>query len=168
MTSDSSLQRYSSKEFPPYSYVPGSGTPHPVSDPQGHMYGLAEPRVSPLNPDRWQENETFLYAIDLFNHGYFWEAHEAWEALWHAVGRTGTEAKFLKGLIKIAAAGVKQLEDNASGVRRHSRRAIDILSSLPLPVYCGVNLEVLLKGTGRLVENPTAKIAPIVLSSLSP
>ncbi|MER9222262.1 DUF309 domain-containing protein [Mesorhizobium sp. M0644] len=22
--------------------------------------------------------------IDLINHGYYWEAHEAWEPLWHA------------------------------------------------------------------------------------
>ncbi|TGQ49534.1 DUF309 domain-containing protein, partial [Mesorhizobium sp. M1C.F.Ca.ET.210.01.1.1] len=26
----------------------------------------------------------FRWGIDLFNHGYYWEAHEAWEPLWHA------------------------------------------------------------------------------------
>ncbi|MBI1348759.1 DUF309 domain-containing protein [bacterium] len=63
------------------------------------------------------------HAIDLFNHGYYWEAHEAWEALWVAVGRSGPVADLLKGLIKLAAAGVKLRAGNAAGVQRHAQRA---------------------------------------------
>ena len=59
----------------------------------------------------------------MFNHGFYWEAHEAWEALWHAAGRRGATADFLKGLIKLAAAGVKAREGRAAGVRQHSQRA---------------------------------------------
>ena len=33
----------------------------------------------------------------LFNAGYYWEAHEVWEGLWHAYGRRGATADVLKG-----------------------------------------------------------------------
>jgi predicted metal-dependent hydrolase len=68
-----------------------------------------------------------LYGIDLFNHGYYWEAHEVWEGLWHACGRKGQTADFLKGLIKLAAAGVKVREGKPQGVRSHATRAEALL-----------------------------------------
>jgi predicted metal-dependent hydrolase len=67
-----------------------------------------------------------LYGVDLFNHGYYWEAHESWEGLWLACGRSGRTAWFLKGLIKLAAAGVKAREQNPRGLQRHARRAAEL------------------------------------------
>jgi len=67
-----------------------------------------------------------LYGVDLFNHGYYWEAHESWEVLWLACGRSGRTAGFLKGLIKLAAAGVKARENNPRGMQRHGRRAAEL------------------------------------------
>jgi predicted metal-dependent hydrolase len=72
----------------------------------------------------------FCYAVDLFNHGYYWEAHEEWERLWQAAGRRGPVADFLKGLIKLAAAGVKQLEGRPAGTRNHARRAAELFRGL--------------------------------------
>ena len=63
----------------------------------------------------WQENRIYLGGIDLFNHGYYWEAHEMWEALWHRTGGDAVTAMFLKGLIKLTAAGVKIREGNPRG-----------------------------------------------------
>ena len=97
--------RYSAKPLPPYSYVPGF-TPHPVSDPRGHMQGRAPEAVEPLDPQRWRENGEYLFAVDLFNHGFYWEAHEAWESLWHAAGRGCPIAVWCKALIKLSAAAV--------------------------------------------------------------
>jgi hypothetical protein len=147
----SEIPRYSARAFPSYTYVPGGGTPHPVSDPLGHMHGLAEGPVEPLHPDRWQENETYLYAVDLFNHGYYWEAHEAWESLWHAAGHHGQMADFLKGLIKLAAAGVKELESNSAGFNRHSERAQELLRTVSATSksFCGINVSEL---TNRRLE----------------
>src|SRR5262245_16702088 len=79
------------RSLPPYSYVPGLA-PHPTSNPQGHSYGMSEPKCQPLNESSYDANAAYLYAIDLFNHGFYWEAHEAWEALWHAAGRRGLAA----------------------------------------------------------------------------
>ncbi len=107
MTND--MLRYCpERPLPPYSYVPGL-SPHPVSDVRGHLFGKVEPPAEELTAS-FASNATYLYAIDLFNHGYYWEAHEEWERLWHVAGRTGTTADFLKGLIKLAAAGVKLRE----------------------------------------------------------
>ncbi len=108
--------------YPPYSYVPGH-FPHPISDPAGHSFGASVPNPEPLDPANWQASTEYLRGIELFNHGYYWEAHEVWESLWHAAGRTGLIADFLKALIKLAAAGVKVREGNAAGVAAHARRA---------------------------------------------
>lgn len=114
------------RPFPRYAYVPGR-QPHPTTDPRGHSFGLASAEVPPLDPDDPERSAEFLHAIDLFNHGYYWEAHERWESLWHAAGRSGPLAELLKGLIKLAAAGVKAREGNAPGVRRHVLRAGELL-----------------------------------------
>jgi predicted metal-dependent hydrolase len=110
------------RPLPPYTYVPGRSA-HPSSDPAGHQFGQPPERAATLDEASWQTNRTYHYGIDLFNHGYYWEAHEAWEGLWHACGRRGTTADFLKGLIKLAAAGVKLREDNPRGVRTHAANA---------------------------------------------
>ena len=107
--------------MPPYSYVPGK-FPHPIRDPQGHSFGEVAEEVVNFNPRQWHDCQAYLRGIDLFNHGFYWEAHEAWEAVWNAAGRQGTVADFIKGLIKLAAAGVKAREGSAIGVARHATR----------------------------------------------
>lgn len=111
-------------DLPPYSYVPGQ-FPHPIHDPQGHSYGKTEP-AEPVSDQTWPASIPYLSGIDWFNFGYYWEAHEIWESLWHGCGRTGIEADFIKGLIKLAAAGVKVREGQPEGVRRHARRAAQL------------------------------------------
>ena len=107
------------RQLPPYAYVPGL-FPHPISDPEGHMYGKQADK--PL-----QAESEVRFGFDLFNHGYYWEAHEAWEQGWAAAGRSGAYADVLKGLIKLAAAGVKARQGKPQGVRRHARRAQALL-----------------------------------------
>jgi hypothetical protein len=98
--------------------------PHPEKHPQGHSHGRPEALPPPLDLARWGTSRAYLHGIDLFNHGYYWEAHEAWEGLWNACGREGPAALFLKGLIKLAAAGVKVRQGMPEGVRIHCERAI--------------------------------------------
>lgn len=137
--------RYSNREFPPYTYVPGK-QPHPISDPRGHMHGHEAPDPPPLDPEQWNQSASYLFAVDLFNHGFYWEAHEVWESLWIAAGRAGILADFLKGLIKLAAAGVKELEGNPTGIDRHRSRALELLSGTAAnsQSYGGLHLPALL------------------------
>lgn len=114
------------RAFPPYAYVSGRA-PHPVTDPRGHLYGhVACPAPAVDSPIWWTE---FDYARDLWNHGYYWEAHEVWEGLWHGVPRAHPWGLLLQGLIKLAAAGVKAREGRPEGVRRHAVRARELMSS---------------------------------------
>src|SRR5262245_48641823 len=115
--------------FPPYSYVPGR-FPHPTSDPAGHSFGAAPRHASSLDPKHWETSRPYLYGVDLFNHGYYWEAHEVWEGLWHACGRAGLTGWFIKGLIKLAAAGVKAREGKPEGVRSHAHRAEELFQQV--------------------------------------
>ena len=109
--------------LPPYSYVPGGPWPHPTAAPQGHSWGLAKTPVDPILGDDWASSPAYLRGVALFNAGFYWEAHESWEALWHAHGRRGPTACVLQGLIKLAAAGVKVREQRPGGVRTHASRA---------------------------------------------
>lgn len=115
------------RELPAYAHTPGV-TPHPIREPEGHSYGLEHPHVSEPESARWRECTPYVWGIDLFNAGYYWEAHEAWEAAWIAAGRRGSTADFLKALIKLAAAGVKLREGVPAGARRHLRRADELLT----------------------------------------
>ena len=106
-----------SEPLPPYSYVPGGPWPHPISSPQGHSFGQAASKVAALSENQGANSSRFLRGVCLFNAGYYWEAHEVWEGLWHAYGRRGVLADVIKALIKLAAAGVKVREGQEHGVR---------------------------------------------------
>jgi predicted metal-dependent hydrolase len=134
--------------LPPYAYVTGQW-PHPLRDPAGHSHGKPTSRPEAPDRDRWQACRPYLVGIDLFNHGYYWEAHEAWEGLWLACGRTGLTASFLKGLIQLAAAGFKVREGMPEGVRRHAGRAAELFREVARQLgpgqenYFGLGLEEL-------------------------
>jgi hypothetical protein len=147
--------------FPPYSYVPGRA-PHPQSNPAGHSYGRREPVPPPISDENWLQSVAYLYAVDLFNHGYYWEAHEAWESLWHAVGRRGPIADALKGLIKLAAAGVKALEGRPAGVKSHARRAAELMRQAKLAGserLLGLKLDELVAQAGAVAASPAETLS---------
>ncbi|MFO0877050.1 MAG: DUF309 domain-containing protein [Gemmataceae bacterium] len=104
------------EQLPPYSYVPGL-LPHPVSDPAGYLHGKVMFAPCQGEPAQFLTCQNFLRGIDLFNHGFYWEAHEAWERCWHTMGRRGPRSLFLQGLIKLAAAAVKVREGKSKGTR---------------------------------------------------
>ncbi len=129
--------------LPLYSYVPGHDLPHPVNDPHGHSFNarhappLPPPTIAELPTDSALRrhalaallvtNSPWLFALDLFNAGFYWEAHEAWESFWNAFGRTSPEARCVQGLIHLAAAAVKIREGKPAGVSRHTQRARELL-----------------------------------------
>ena len=135
--------------LPPYSYVPGHDVPHPVNDPAGHLFASLdsahEPPITcsqlsalPTDPTCRRRalaaliagNSRWLHALDLFNAGFYWEAHEAWESFWTTIGRSTPEAQFVQGLIHLAAACVKIREGKPNGVARHTKRARELLGEL--------------------------------------
>lgn len=116
--------------FPPYTYISGRA-PHPIRDPAGHAFGKEPEEVAPLNAADWHCSVVYQQGIDLFNAGYYWEAHEVWESLWKVALRGSCEQTLLLLLIKLAAAGVKAREGRAVGIARHAVRARELLDLLP-------------------------------------
>ena len=114
------------RPFPPYAFVPGGPWPHPTSHPGGHSRGRTHVSVPPIEGDEWRDSPSYREGVALFNAGYYWEAHEAWEGLWHAHGRRGPTADVIKGLIKLAAAGVKVRQGQPHGIVTHARRAASL------------------------------------------
>lgn len=181
------------RPLPPYSYVPGH-FPHPISDPRGHSYHDAaiattvpgDHQIVPVPVGRssdWNLSSDYLFGIDLFNHGFYWEAHETWEQVWIELGRTGRDADFIKGLIKLAASGVKAREGRPIGVQRHARRAHELFchvldtcidnedgvrfGGMDLASLCGA-AELIAENAGPLIEStddPLKIVLPVVLVS---
>lgn len=133
--------------LPAYAHVPGQ-TPHPFSDPAGHSCGEPPPVPPPIDPARWEESRAYLRGLDLFNHGYYWEAHEAWEGLWRIAG--GATADFLKGLIQLAVAGVKHRQGLPDRVRAHARRAAELWRGVGEGHYLGLSVPSLVALADRI------------------
>jgi hypothetical protein len=155
--------------LPPYRFVPGGRWPHPTGDPGGHSYGLEPPCPDPPEPNRWHECRPYLHGLDLFNGEFYWESHVLWEGLWLACGRKGKTADFLKGLIKLAAAGVKHLAGKPAGVRSHSRRAADLWQCVAGSVgeepngFMGLSLGDLISMAERIAESGWPVQPPLLL-----
>lgn len=144
---------------PPYSYVPGGPWPHPIREPDGHSHGGRSEAVPAVESDDWRGSAAYLRGVDLFNDGYYWEAHEAWEPLWHAHGRRGPQADAIKALIKLAAAGVKVREGQPRGVATHAGRAAALLEGVARkvgPRLLGLDLLAMAAESRRIAERPPA------------
>ena len=153
-----STKRYSSRSFPGYRFTPGRD-PHPTASPHGHSYrapGTPEERVDCPPPERWGSCEEYLYGCDLYNHGYWWEAHEAWEALWHVPEKGSVQKRFLQGIIQVAACHLKLLLGRRDGVVRlrassqeHLRAAIQGIGGLR---YMGLDVRAFQAGADAYLE----------------
>jgi predicted metal-dependent hydrolase len=98
-----------------------------VRDPTGHSYHVE--RI-PVAAEASLSSDAFLWGLDLFNHGYYWEAHEAWEGLWRVADRDGPLRMLFKGLILLSAAGVKIRERKHAAAQRRAKRAAALLRQL--------------------------------------
>ncbi|MDZ7842394.1 MAG: DUF309 domain-containing protein [Gammaproteobacteria bacterium] len=114
--------RYTAFTLPPYRFVPRR-QPHPTADPRGHSYGRAPPyEAAPMDGHRWRASPAYLFGCDLYNRGYWWEAHEAWESIWQLADREGPERAALQGLIQLANCHLKLHMGLVNVVPRLQRR----------------------------------------------
>jgi hypothetical protein len=167
-SSSDSARLVPNEPFPAYAFIPGR-SPHPTSDPAGHSFGKEPSLPPPLDSERWYESRPYLFGIDLFNAGYYWESHVAWESLWLACGRKGLVADFLKALIHLAAAGVKAQEGKPQGVKSHGSRAREgwqkLMRSLPARqgAFMGFALAELIALADAIDQTGWPEAAPVLL-----
>lgn len=155
------FRRYSSRPLPPYRHIPGK-TPHPTRDRDGHSYGEEPGPLPDLNREDWRTCEHYLYGIDLFNAGYWWEAHEVLEGLWHAAGIGTSVAHVLQAIIQCAAAHLKTATDRPVGARRlfeHAHNHVMWRRERQL----GLDLIGMLADTGAYVTGDTERPARLIL-----
>jgi len=153
---------YSDLPLPPYRHVPRV-TPHPRRDPGGHSHGTPEPRSAPWDPASWRALELWLHAVDLFNLDYWWECHEALEALWRAADRDAPGARFVQGLVLVAAACLNRLRGKP-GAARQAERGLRRMESVGADPFMGIRVE----DFGRAVRADFAGQGPPARIRLEP
>ncbi len=130
--------------LPSYRYVPGRH-PHPNRHADGHNF-LAGVQwgQSAWDPARsWTDDRRYLFGHDLFANRYFWESHEVWEELWHAIPHDRLERRLVQGLIQTAATTLKHVMGHDRARTRLADRAIvHLQAASPLgPTVWGVDIE---------------------------
>jgi hypothetical protein len=160
------LPRYTQRPFPPYRYLPfqdNNSHPHPRTDPAGHSYNEEEDYLPHFTPDEWRTCEPYLYGIDLFNHGYWWEAHEALETVWLAAGQKSTQCgKFVQGLIQLAGAQLKRFIDEPGGAQSLTRSGVEKLA-LVEGIYLGIEVAAFIDEAGRCLREDRGEFPRIEL-----
>lgn len=141
--------------FPPYRFVPGV-TPHPFAHADGWGHGQERPVPPLMPPEQWSENHAYLRGCDFFNRGWWWEAHETWEELWHVVeGHHPRQWELLKGLIQLAACALQRERGIDGGAERLLHSALACFErvagvALPQSGDAGTAVESDVEGKGRL------------------
>lgn len=146
--------------FPSYVFIPGKN-PHPKKL-GGHMEGLGDPVAKPLDISHPEESEFLRFSLDLYNHEYFWESHVYFEALWNAHGRVGSVADFLKGMIKLGAAGVKINIGQRASALDHFTRAKELFSIVKAvegPIFLGFDLKQLILDIDQTMDTEEMKLS---------
>lgn len=158
--------RYSPRSFPPYRYLPGRA-PHPTRDPDGHSYNTPEYEIKAFSPDAWQSCDIYLYAIDLLNHDYWWEAHEALEAIWFASGQRSTvTGLFIQGLLQIGVGAMKQHLGQQAAAVRLWQAALDKIN-VGERYYLGLDVQELQRLVRELIHGERETLPALVLHSSS-
>jgi len=102
--------------LPARPFVPGTGMPRP-------QLALAPLRPD-ATPDAPEALAHFRFGGDLFNGGFWWEAHECWEQPWRAAVRGSARRLLLQGLIFWAAGHLQWSRGRIQGGEWHLERAL--------------------------------------------
>src|SRR5262245_59054964 len=134
------MRRYTARPLPNVRYIPGRSPSHPRDSLDKPADGNGG--ASPLDLDLWEACDEYLYGIDLFNHGYWWEAHEVFEAFWRAAGRGTPLGDLLQGLIQAAAALLKDVVGSRAAAQSLGRSASMKLRETPA-IFLGIDRDAL-------------------------
>jgi predicted metal-dependent hydrolase len=111
--------------------------------------------------------EVGVLALQYFNAGNYFGAHEAWETVWRQE-RGEPDEEFFKGLSQIGAGYTHFLRGNAHGARALLERGLDRIEAYA-PRHRGVDVEaLLLAGRGHQAAFADAERAHTPLLALEP
>ncbi|MDX2478915.1 MAG: DUF309 domain-containing protein [Desulfuromusa sp.] len=133
---------YTDRPMPEYRHLPFQNA-HPFLDEDGHSYGEKLLPPDSFTADDWQHCEAYLYSIDLFNHGFWWEAHERLKFVSIGAGRESKTGQFVQGLIQISAALLKHFMGEDEGAVTLAELGSGNLQRVE-GVYLGVDVATLI------------------------
>lgn len=163
LSTEPELPRYTDTPFPAYCYLPFvAGIPHPRRDPAGHSYGCEDDYLPDFASEDWRSCQPYLYGIDLFNNGYWWEAHEALEAVWLAAGQDTLIGNFIQGLIQLAAAQLKRIVRQERGARLLTESGVAKLSQAS-GIFLGIEIAQLVATVERCLQEDRGEFPHIRL-----
>jgi hypothetical protein len=132
----------------PPRYCPTLDPPRGRNFPGGAGRGAWHGRELPedlLPPERWRESVAWLFAVDLWNGGFAWEAGEVAEGLWRKAKLADPlQARFLQGFIMLAGSRVHRVRNRETAEESLVRSGLLLLQAVRAeagPVFMGVNIE---------------------------
>ena len=132
------IPAYSNKPMPAYRHIPFK-TPYPEIEDGSHCYTESSTTLAAFSAQSWQDCELYLYCIDLFNQGYWWEAHELLKQVCLAVGRESVIGRFLEAVIQISAGELKHYMQEEKGAQVLLERGLAGLLVEP-PIFLGIEI----------------------------
>ncbi len=144
------IERYTGFPMPAYAFLPGINQHPNKNSLQRHIPELPD-KGKLINAGNWQNSPAYLYAIDVFNHEYYWEVHEILEHLWIKNGKNSEAAIFLKGIIQLSVALLKVKLGNKYGAKRLLNKAVMHLQRQE-KIYLGIDVKKLISGCERYIQ----------------
>jgi predicted metal-dependent hydrolase len=155
-------QRFTNDDLPSYKYIPKQG-PHPSQIKDAVHIPEIEEGLEAFSERNWCNSRRYLYAIDLFNLGYYWEVHEVLEKIWMNLGKKSEEGFFIQGLIQLAVAMLKHLQGNKMGVKRLINKSLPKIRSQK-GIYLGIDIDKLADSFLEYLAGKTDTAPQIVLT----
>jgi hypothetical protein len=155
------ISRYSDRPLPAYRHLPFQNA-HPFLDEEGHSYGEKLSPPDSFTLENWQQCSDYLYCIDLFNYGFWWEAHERLKHLCFAAGRESETGLFLQGLIQIAAALLKHFMQEQQGAKTLAELGLGNLKKVE-GIYLGIEIATLVTQVQNSLNSKEEKYPQIPL-----
>ncbi|MCF6266113.1 MAG: DUF309 domain-containing protein [Desulfuromusa sp.] len=137
----SGVPPYTKRPLPGYRHLPFQNA-HPFLDAEGHSYGEKLSPPDSFSVENWWNCEDYLYSIDLFNHGFWWEAHERLKHVSISAGRESETGQFVQGLIQIAAALLKHFMQEDRGAATLAELGLGNLQKVA-GIYLGIDVATL-------------------------
>ncbi|WP_210387829.1 DUF309 domain-containing protein [Mesorhizobium sp. L-8-10] len=95
-------------------YIPGRGERPGETAFEVYKEGLSEScSIADIAASR-----AFRGGLEFYETGYYWEAHELWEAVWMCLPQASAERHLLRGIIQLANAGLKRAMDRPAAAER--------------------------------------------------
>ena len=124
----------------------------------------------PIASDDWRSDPAYLHGIDLFNHEFYWEAHESWEQRWLPLADGDPLRTHLQGLIQASAAllKIRLLEPTpARSIWKRGRtRLLKVVAGCSEETYLGIEIPALVQSIDTIIDtgDPEFEVPCIVLS----